>query len=925
MSIQFKKLLIPFCLIPAFFLPANCLAKITGEAWVQRYSNPAGSSDVARKIALDPDGNVVVMGYTLGFVSDMDVLVVKYSTTGEVLWANHYNGPANSTDEPHGMAVDGAGNVFIAGSTYNNTNNDILALAYSSSGVPLWTNRYDGAAHSNDVATAIGVDGNGDVYVTGYSQKATSLYDYDYVTLKYSKAGVPLWTNYYDGPAQGIDQAAALKTDGSGNVIVTGSSVGLEGSSDFVTVAYSASGVPLWTNRFNGTGNSGDYAEAMTLDGSGNIFIVGQSAIVAYSGAGAPLWTNYFGDGADSVIADSGGNIFVALSNFRTIAYTSAGIPLWTNRYVAAGSSGGLATAVAVDNAGKVFVTGYSSGGSSQDDYGTVAYSTAGVPLWTNRYDGPRSWTDEAKDVVVDGSGNVFVTGFADTGFDYDFATFKYSNTGMPLWTNLYNWPGNRDDFATAVCVDPGRNVYVAGPSQGVDGTTTSLDYLVLAYSPDGVLLWSNRLNGPGNINDYPNAIGVNSNGTVFVTGYAGISGIGNTSDYMTIAYSSAGAALWTNFYSGPGNGADQATALAVGPDGNVYVTGNSVGINGNADYLTLAYSSAGVPLWTNRYGNTASSDDQAKGIAVDNNGNVFVSGTSSGVGTSSDYATVAYSAAGVPLWTNRYGGNSIDEASAIVVDGGGNILVTGDSSGAASYDYATIKYSNAGVPLWTNRYNGPSSGSDAAKAIAVDTNGNVFVTGFSTGSGILFDYATVAYSSAGTTLWVQRFHVAGSNKDAVAAAVAVNSTGDVIVTGYAPTSSNLDIVTLSYANNGTLLKTNIYNGPANGDDKPLGRMSLAVAPDDSVYVVGGSDGDYGSSTILDFVTIKYSSTSRLAISRTDPLIEISWHPSFTGLQLQKRTNSLNVGDWITVPNSTTTNRMLFSPTNSSFFRLLNP
>src|SRR5262249_45820114 len=115
----------------------------------------------------------------------------------------------------------------------------------------------------------------------------------------------------------------------------------------------------------------------------------------------------------------------------------------------------------------------------------------------------------------------------------------------------------------------------------------------------------------------------------------------------------------------------------------------------------------------------------------------------------------------GVPLWTNRYsfvsGGSS--GASGIAVDGNGNVFVTGGSrrtADSASSDYATIKYSNAGIPLWTNRYDGPANGSDEARAIAVDTDGNVIVTGFSTGIGIgpfLYDYATIKYSSSGVPL----------------------------------------------------------------------------------------------------------------------------------------------------------------------------
>ena len=95
-----------------------------------------------------------------------------------------------------------------------------------------------------------------------------------------------------------------------------------------------------------------------------------------------------------------------------------------------------------------------------------------------------------------------------------------------------------------------------------------------------------------------------------------------------------------------------------------------------------------------------------------------------------------------VQAWVQRYNGpgNGDDDANAVAVDGSNNVIVTGYSTGSGSdYDYATIKYSSAGVPLWTNRYNGPANSNDHARAVAVDGSNNVIVTGYSYGSGRLF------------------------------------------------------------------------------------------------------------------------------------------------------------------------------------------
>src|ERR1022692_2018318 len=131
-----------------------------------------------------------------------------------------------------------------------------------------------------------------------------------------------------------------------------------------------------------------------------------------------------------------------------------------------------------------------------------------------------------------------------------------------------------------------------------------------------------------------------------------------------------------------------------------------------------LTRAETGVQTWAQRYNGPGNGDDEAYAIAVDGGSNVIVTGRSSGGASGYDYATIKYSSAGVPLWTNRYNGpgNGDDEPSGVAVDGGSNVIVTGYStSSGGNYDYATIKYSSDGVPLWTNRYNGPGNMEDVA------------------------------------------------------------------------------------------------------------------------------------------------------------------------------------------------------------------
>jgi len=430
-------------------------------------------------------------------------------------------------------------------------------------------------------------------------------------------------------------------------------------------------GIPLWTNRYASLSNFNDLARCMAVDAHGNAFVAGYSLSGSFS-----------------------------TSDYLTVGYSSTGAPLWTRRFDMEGED--VATAVAVDVAGNVLVTGRSFRSGSGLDYATVKYSGAGVPLWTNRYDGPSGGQDQASAITVDTNGNVFVTGNSyGSGGNPDIATVAYSSGGVPLWTNRYNGPGNGGDSALAIVVDADGNVLVTGYSAG---TGSGTDFATIKYSSAGAELWVRRYNGPGNSSDEAHALAVDADRSVYVAGLS--FGVGSSFDYATVKYSSAGVALWTNRYDGPGNGVDGALALALGTNANAFVTGYSAGDSGFYDYATVAYSSAGVPLWTNRYNGTGDAEDSAQSVAVDPGGNVIVTGYSVGSGGSRDFATLAYSSAGAGLWTNRYNGpvTGSDEAYAIGTDKHGGVYVAGASPGSdGSFDYVAIKYAAmaaAPIPL---------------------------------------------------------------------------------------------------------------------------------------------------------------------------------------------------------------------------------
>jgi hypothetical protein len=220
--------------------------------------------------------------------------------------------------------------------------------------------------------------------------------------------------------------------------------------------------------------------------------------------------------------------------------------------------------------------------------------------------------------------------------------------------------------------------------------------------------------------------------------------------DYATIKYNSSGVQQWSARYNGPGNDVDDAFSIAVDSLGNVFVTGGSTGNGTNLDYATIKYNSTGVQQWVARYNGPGNNYDVGGCIKVDGFGNIYVAGLSTGIVTNCDYATIKYNSAGVQQWAARYNGpgNDVDEVSSLVIDGSGNVYVTGGSIGSGTnLDYATLKYNSAGVQQWAARYNGTGNGYDYSSALAVDGSGNVYVAGYSMGSGTNYDCVTIKYS----------------------------------------------------------------------------------------------------------------------------------------------------------------------------------
>jgi hypothetical protein len=271
--------------------------------WVRRFNYSGNSEDWAVQIALDQLGNVYVGGHSqIGGTNDY-CLIVKYDSTGHLLWSQAYSGPYathivvddssniysggldvhtnsivtvkynangvlqwaqsyNASSYRTAIAVDNSGNVYVVG----NSGTNILIIKYNSTGNQLWVQNYSG------LGNAIAVDNLENIYVIGTTGTGAGS---DYLTLKYHTSGSLFWIKTYNGPADSSDQAYSIAIDQQNNIYVSGNSRGSGTGDDIVAVKYNTNSLEQWLTRYNGPTNGNDAAAEIKVDNQGNVYVAG--------------------------------------------------------------------------------------------------------------------------------------------------------------------------------------------------------------------------------------------------------------------------------------------------------------------------------------------------------------------------------------------------------------------------------------------------------------------------------------------------------------------------------------------------------------------------------------------------------------------------------------------------------------------------
>jgi hypothetical protein len=758
----------------------------------------------------------------------------------EALFAQAQQLTSGSLGTQSRSIVDGAGSVYTTGSfqgtvdfdpgtgTTNLTsagNDDIFISKLDAGGNFLWAQSLGGS--SGDGATGIGVDGNGNVYTTG---TFTGTVDFDpgagttnltsvssssdIFVSKLDAGGNFVWAKRLGGSSN--DRATGISVDGSGNVYTTGTFTGtvdfdpgagttnltsVSSSSDIFVSKLDAGGNFVWAKRLGGSSNKA--ANGISVDGNGNVYTTGTfSGTVDFDpGAGT---TNLTSSGGNDVFVsklDAGGNF------------------LWAKRLGGSSpnSPATIAAGISVDGSGNVYTTGYF--------YGTVDFDPgAGTTNITS----------------VSGSTDIFIS--------------KLDTGGNFVWAKSLG--GSNSDSGSGISVDENGNVYTTGSFRGtVDFdpgvSTTSLtsvsgssDVFISKLDTGGNFVWAKSLGGSS-----PNSatgISVDGNGNVYTTGtFSGIADFDPGAGTFNLAAGNL-ANLFLSKLDTAGNfvQAQQLASGALGTQprsvvdkaGNVYTTGTFSGTvdfdpgAGTTNLISAPYSSDifvskldvnGNFIWVQSL--SGSSNEQVTGISVDGNGNVYTTGTFSGTvdfdpgaGTTNltstgnqDLFFSKLDADGNFVWAKSLDGSSGNAvATDISVDGSGNVYTTGYFGGTADFDprAGTTNLISAGGTdifiskldadgnfVWAKRLGGSSN--DEATGISIDGSGNVYTTGYFTGTADFDPGAgTTNLTSAGSpNIFISKLDAGGNfvwakslggSSSSAATGISVDNSDNVYTTG---------------------------------------------------------------------------------------------------------------------------------------------
>jgi hypothetical protein len=583
--------------------------------WAKNFGG-SGVSAIGYGVDVDGSGNVFINGNfqsgnlttpALTKIGTVDSYAIKLDSSGNTTWAKNFGG-AGAASNSFYMKVDGSGDVFLTGVFQSGSlttpalsiigNKDSFAMKLDTSGNVIWSKNYGGAG-ADVMCCGIAFDGTGNIYFTGgfsggtLSNPTLALNGLaDTFLMKVDSSGNTVWVNNYWGfVATGNTTITKVKKDLMGNIYVTGY---------FSTSFFNVGGITLTKIGFQDL-------FAAKLDVSGNV-----------------LWAKNFGGAAATV-------------NGMAIAVDVSGNSFLTGYF----QSGNLTTP-SLTKIGTI-------------DSFAIKLDSSGNTTWAINFGGSGA-SANGRAIAVDGSGNVYVSGHYQTANlttpaltkigNRDAYVIKLDSSGATTWFKGLSGAA-ANVFGNAIAVDGSGNVYVSGYFQTANLTTPSLtkigstDVFVVKLDSGGNTTWAKNFGGAG-ASGYGYDLAVDSSSNVFLVGYfmsanfttPVLTIIGST-DIFAIKLDSSGNTIWGKNFGGSGANA-YGFSTAVDKNGNAYFGGDFVTASltspvlnkiGSRDTFVVKLDTSGNTTWSKNYGGTGTTA-YGGGLDTDGYGNIYIGGS---------------------------------------------------------------------------------------------------------------------------------------------------------------------------------------------------------------------------------------------------------------------------------------------------------
>ncbi len=583
-----------------------------------------------------------------------------------------------------------------------------------------------------------------------------------------------------------------------------------------------------------------------------------------------------------------------------------------------------------IDNAGNIYMTGYSYERSNQKDLYIAKYSSTGDLIWEDIYQNPSGANDDGEAIIIDNNGDIVVAGESNR----DYITLKYSPSGSQLWVKTYDGVGLDKDAVADLVADSNNNIYITGRSEQAAGND---EITTVKYNSNGDQLWVKTFASSGDGNDRVYQMTIDGNDNIYIAGrYFN----GNDFDGVLLNYNTSGTLVWSKTITSSG---DDRFAVLYHDGTDIYACGRE--FNGNDDDFYLQkYTSSGMLLWTKTEDN--GDDDRIEAMVATNN-EVWLAGRSRNASNYFDMVVVKYDSNGAKIAETPYAIGAESRPRDIVLVGS-DVYVGGRHEINLEDDLFLVKYDNNGAQQWVKSYNDTGVGRDEVQTMASTPTGKILVTGRSYSSTSQSNGLIREYNTDGTLSFAKSIEGRGDNRDVIND-MTLDAQGNVITVGYTfkieneknlliikqdaagnmmwlDTLSSLldgrdegvavetdgannvymtgflnnDIITVKYSPLGSLTWGRIFDGAATGQDRP---SDLLVNSSNEIYVLGESDVISGAPDDNDVVLLKYQTDGTLlwskyiANSGDDEAYEMAFDASENIYIASKIANSLTTSE----------------------------